>query len=391
MMNARPSVMSDPIDHPRGGFLSRLGARFENPGLTRGQERALNVALGLVIVLFTGGWGMVVADAVSEARPLGVARELSTSPLSTSAPPPITVLLDRLMEDTRDGEWRGRSGAVRAIITDPGARVALADTLGLDSLPEGARLEVREVGRPGTEPGAADPPTDRPGAFNLLLRVRNEARALADMVLLSPVSADLIENGRLGEYLVGDWPTRSERPAKLRTEKYDAPAGLIAVTPENRGLAISDHLELEDFLTKGQTDTWPKYVAITPALLDKVELTLQELERSGHPVEEVGVISGFRTPYYNSHGGNTSGRGSVSRHMYGDALDFYVDNDGDGRMDDLNGDGRVDKGDARVIAEAANRVEQKYPEYVGGVGVYGPTGAHSGFVHIDARGYRARW
>ncbi len=137
---------------------------------------------------------------------------------------------------------------------------------------------------------------------------------------------------------------------------------------------------------------WPKYVAITPELLDKVELTLQQLERSGHPVENVGVISGFRTPYYNAHGGSTSGRGSVSRHMYGDALDFYIDNDGDGRMDDLNADGRVDIGDARVIAEAADQVEKRYPEYVGGIGVYTPRpGAHSGFVHIDARGYRARW
>ena len=161
---------------------------------------------------------------------------------------------------------------------------------------------------------------------------------------------------------------------------------------EHVDLPITDHLVLGDFLTKGQEDVWPKYVVISPRILDKLELTFQELERRGHPVEDVGIISGFRTPSYNAHGGNTAGRGSLSRHMYGDAMDFYIDNDGDGAMDDLNGDGRVDRGDAEVIAAAGDAVEASYPQYVGGIGIYSPNpGAHSGFVHIDTRGYRARW
>jgi hypothetical protein len=78
--------------------------------------------------------------------------------------------------------------------------------------------------------------------------------------------------------------------------------------------------------------------------------------------------------------------------MYGDAMDIYIDNNNDGRMDDLNGDGRIDIGDARVLAAAADRVEKKYPSLIGGIGVYRPKGgAHSGFVHIDTRGFRARW
>ena len=68
-----------------------------------------------------------------------------------------------------------------------------------------------------------------------------------------------------------------------------------------------------------------------------------------------------------------------------------IDNDGDGRMDDLNGDGRIDIEDGRIIAAAAERVERRHPELVGGIGVYRPTSAHSGFVHIDTRGFRARW
>jgi hypothetical protein len=77
--------------------------------------------------------------------------------------------------------------------------------------------------------------------------------------------------------------------------------------------------------------------------------------------------------------------------MYGDAMDIYIDNDGDGRMDDLDGNGRVDFADAKVLAAAADRVEKKYPTLIGGIGTYRATGAHSGFVHIDTRGFRARW
>lgn len=367
-----------------------LLSRFENPGLSARQEKTLTLALGIVAALFGAGWATVVADAATGGAPLRVSRDLATSPLSSSARSPAPRVLERLAGGTRTAEWRGRSGAVRALITEPGTRLALADTLGLDSLPAGVRVEVAEVDRPGARPVAAS--TDRPGVFSVILRLGDRVREVADVSVLTPVPAELIEEGRLGEYLIGDWPTRSERPAALRTEPYDAPAGLIAVTPSNQDVPISDHLTLGDFLTKGQEDVWPKYVAIAPQALDKLELTLQELEEMGHPVENVGVISAFRTPHYNAHGGSTSGRGSVSRHMYGDAIDFYIDNDGDGRMDDLNGDGRVDRADAAVVADAADRVEKKYPEYVGGIGTYSPNpGAHAGFVHIDVRGSRARW
>lgn len=382
--------MAERNDSKSAGLLARTVARMGNAGLTGGQEKALSLALGVIVLLFTVGWGFVVADAAAGGQPLGVSRDLATSPLSSTAPPPATFVLDRLVAATRRAEWRGRSGAVWALITDPEARTALADTLGLDSLPAATGVELQQVDSPSVRVGEAD--SDRPGVFNVLLRIRNEVHRVADAAVLNPIPTRLIRDGRIGEYMVGRWPTRGERPGNLRTAKYDEPRGLIAVTPANRDVQLSEHLTLGDFLTKGQDDVWPKYVAVTPELLDKAELTIQELERMGHPVEQIGVISAFRTPYYNAHGGSTSGRGSVSRHMYGDALDFYIDNDGDGAMDDLNGDGRIDRADGQIIARAADRVEQKYPEYVGGIGVYNPNpGAHSGFVHIDARGYRARW
>src|SRR5207247_9115871 len=126
-------------------------------------------------------------------------------------------------------------------------------------------------------------------------------------------------------------------------------------------------------------------------LVAKLELVIGQLENSGHLVRHMTVMSGFRTPQYNAHGGETGGRAGLSRHMYGDAADVFVDNDGDGRMDDLNGDGRVDYRDARVIVDAEDRVEAAHPDLAGGGGVYKATREHGPFAHIDARGTRPRW
>ena len=85
------------------------------------------------------------------------------------------------------------------------------------------------------------------------------------------------------------------------------------------------------------------------------------------------------------------GRAKLSRHMYGDAADIFIDNDGNGNMDDLNGDGKVNIGDSRMICEAVEAVERNHPELIGGCGVYPGTSSHGPFAHIDTRGYRARW
>lgn len=77
--------------------------------------------------------------------------------------------------------------------------------------------------------------------------------------------------------------------------------------------------------------------------------------------------------------------------MYGDAADFYVDNNRDGYPDDVTGDGRVTVKDAEFTAAMAERVERKHPSLVGGVGIYVACCGHGPFTHVDVRGYRARW
>jgi hypothetical protein len=195
-------------------------------------------------------------------------------------------------------------------------------------------------------------------------------------------------NGRIGNYRIGYWPSELGRPLG---GTYGNPPGFIEVTPDNAATQVSEHFRLSDFLTHDQQDVWPKYLVLREDLVDKLELVIAELQREGHVVRHMSVMSGFRTPQYNATGGETGGRASLSRHMYGDAADVFVDNDGDGRMDDLNRDGRVDHRDAQVILDAAEKVERAHPDVTGGVGVYKATSSHGPFAHVDVRGNRARW
>lgn len=192
-------------------------------------------------------------------------------------------------------------------------------------------------------------------------------------------------NGRIGRYVIGFWPAERRRVSAA----YRNPNGFIEVTPENQDTRISEHFRVRDFLTKGQVGTWPKYLVLREELVDKLELVIADLSSRGMEVRRMTVMSGFRTPQYNGGGGE--GRSGVSRHMYGDAADVFVDNDGNGRMDDLNRDGRVDHRDARVILDAVERVERRHPSLAGGVGVYRANSAHGPFAHVDVRGWRARW
>src|SRR5690606_14021695 len=198
----------------------------------------------------------------------------------------------------------------------------------------------------------------------------------APLTPIAPVPASRTRDGVLNGYHIGRYPAEGSG----RTDRYAPPTGFIEVTPENQDLQISEHFRLRHFLTKDQFDVWPKYLALDLRLIDKLELVLQELNAMGVRADRMHVMSGFRTPQYNGPG--EGGRARLSRHTYGDAADVWVDSDGDGYMDDLNGDGRRDLHDAAVILKAVERVEAKYPELVGGAGLYAANSAHGPFIHI---------
>ena len=313
------------------------------------------------------------ASGPSVARAIGASL---TDPRSSS-----TAYLSDAAMNALVQEMRGQSGKLKAVIRPPNADLADEADPTLSATFEGAS---------GQEVSSAKlaAPAD-PGIYKLAVQLGKITKPVEDLRVITMVPFAEKKNDRIGLYYLGSWPY--ENGGKPRTASYSNPSGFIEVTRENRTTPVSEHFQLGDFLTKDQYDVWPKYLLLEPKLLDKLELTVAELEKEGHHVDHVFVMSGFRTPRYNKGGGNTGGRANLSRHMYGDASDVYVDNNRDGQPDDLNGDGKVDTEDAKVFADAAEKVERQYPALVGGIGIYKACCGHGPFTHIDTRGYRARW
>lgn len=185
-------------------------------------------------------------------------------------------------------------------------------------------------------------------------------------------------------YRIGQYQARPLRGLP----SYRRPEAMLRVTRDLARVRLSPHFRLDQFLCKQEGD--PKFVVLRTRMLLQLETLLAEVNAAGIATPTFAVLSGYRTPWYNATIGNDT---SYSRHAYGDAADIFVDLDGDGRMDDINGDGRIDDGDARVlydIAEAATHPGIN-PEFVGGIGLYGPKPHRGPFVHVDTRGYPARW
>ncbi len=309
----------------------------------------LSVAVGLAVA------AAVVAFArPATARPLAASRASAAGTLVASrdgSRPLVSTLLDSL---------RGRSGKLRARFVSPARAhgIPLLRELFGDSAAQRAGVY------------AADDETGGPFHFITM-------RPFGDKVA-----------GRIGAYRIGFFPAEQRR---VPAGSYRIPEGFLEVTASNQNTAISEHFRLRDFLTHDQQSTWPKYLVLREPLVDKLELVLAELHAMGIAAGGLRVMSGFRTPQYNQQGVGAGGRVQDSRHQYGDAADVYVVSGTRDWMADLNRDGRVDTRDARVLANAAERVEMAHPELTGGVGIYKATSAHGPFVHIDVRGNRARW
>jgi hypothetical protein len=291
------------------------------------------------------------------------------------------------------GSAFGLSGKLRAMVVDPGAQLRLPL--------EWLRPEPTDVAY-GWEPVAGTAlrvlPGEAPlahglrapvsaGVWRLRLRGLGLDEPLRELSVITRVPFSEKRGGYLNGYRIGTWSTESSG----RTDMYAPPAGFIEVTAENQDLYVSENFRLRNFLTKDQFGVWPKYLALDLRLIDKLELVIQELNAMGVRADHMAVMSGFRTPAYNIGGVGAGGRALLSRHTYGDAADVWVDNDRDGYMDDLNGDGRRDTEDSRLMLRAVERVERRHPELIGGAGIYRDNGAHGPFIHIDARGYPSRW
>lgn len=193
-----------------------------------------------------------------------------------------------------------------------------------------------------------------------------------------------VSGGRLFDYQIGDYPEPLDGDPV-----YMAPDGFVELTEGLLDIELSPHFRLGQFPSK-QSLVLPKYLILREALMLKLELLLERLNETGVAVDSFTVMSGYRTPMYNRAIGN----GRHSRHIYGGAADIYVDvSPRDDIMDDLNGDGVFDYRDAQWLYRLAEELFGR-PENSGlrgGLGVYRSTPAHGPYLHVDARGRRARW
>jgi hypothetical protein len=221
----------------------------------------------------------------------------------------------------------------------------------------------------------------RPGFYHLAIVRGVDRQIIAQPTLAVMVPFRQKTGTRLNGYKIGTYLAE-------RFGRYEHPEGFLEVRPADLGLRVSKHLRRGDFITHDQqADVWPKYVALNPRLLDKLELVLakvgahaavaQALEEA--PNVAFDVHSGFRTP---AHNGGVWRAARDSRHQYGDAADVAIDADGDGR---------VTLRDEVLVARAVEQVENEHPDLVGGLGLYTSRRYRTPYVHIDARGKRSRW
>ena len=200
------------------------------------------------------------------------------------------------------------------------------------------------------------------------------------------VPYDRLQGELLNGYRIGRYP---EKPLRGLAGS-GPPAGFVEVTRENENedVLVSPHFRLKQFLCKQPAGS-RKYVVLNERLLVALEYVLERVNAAGYRATTLHVMSGYRTPAYNRSLGNVR----YSQHQFGAAADIFIDENGDGVMDDLNGDGRSDIRDAevlyRLIDSAAARPEAQ--GLIGGIGKYPSTAAHGPFVHVDVRDGKARW
>ena len=296
---------------------------------------------------------------------------------------PFETLAIAQMDVAPSADAFGTSGDVKLRVVLPGERVEYP----LEVEGDPSKLAYSWVRTGGDSLASAPLPLggaeliapNEPGMYHLALLRDGERRVVDEMTVavLVPFAEKL--GATLNGYKIGTYL------AERLGSHHDAPEGFIEVRPNDVDLQVTTHLRVSDFLTHDGQSSWPRYVALEPKLLDKLELVISQVLRmqgrdsTNEESVALDVHSGFRTPSHNV-GVRRSARDS--RHQYGDAADVAID---------ANFDGRYTAADSRLVALAVEMVEQDHPELRGGMGVYTSRRYSTPYVHIDARGKRARW
>lgn len=216
-----------------------------------------------------------------------------------------------------------------------------------------------------------------PGFYELVVTRNGVSQRITTPRLAVTVPFELKLGSSLNGYRIGHYPAEWSRG-----ESLEKPSGFAEVREAELDFPLTEHLKVRDFITHDRQTVWPRYAAIDPRVLDKIELVLRELGRrrgDDRIDSKMEVHSGFRTP---DHNADVEGSARDSRHLYGDAADVAIDADGDGKLTIF---------DAYRVEMAVDWVERMHPELAGGLGVYSSRRFPTPYCHIDARGVRKRW
>jgi hypothetical protein len=278
---------------------------------------------------------------------------------------------------------KGASGEVKMHFVKAGDRVVFPLEIRGAAGPLGFRYQWVSVG--SNESGDVMRPLDgdtllaplTPGFYELTVLRNGVMQRLEEPKLAVVVPFEHKYGSTLNGYQIGRYPAEWSHD-----ESAEKPMGFAEVREAHLDLHLTKHLTVRDFVTHDRQTIWPKYVAVDPRVLDKIELVLRELARRRGEEQadfKLEVHSGFRTPLHNS---SVEGSARDSRHLYGDAADVAIDADGDGQLTLF---------DAYRVEQAVDWVERLNPELAGGLGVYSSRRYATPYCHIDARGERKRW
>lgn len=189
------------------------------------------------------------------------------------------------------------------------------------------------------------------------------------------VPSEKAKNGVINGYRVGRYPALASRNARAAAL---LPQGFIKLDAESAQAPVGRSFKLGQFAVKDSPRD-EKYMMLSPRLIEKLERIVDTLNDQGYSARSLRIMSGYRTPAYNSGIGNKT---TLSRHTYGDAADVLAD--------DWDRDGAITRKDAQILYRVADKLDRG-TDLTGGLSLYQPNGSHGWFVHVDTRGKLARW
>jgi hypothetical protein len=226
---------------------------------------------------------------------------------------------------------------------------------------------------------------DESGFYTLQVRHIDTNELMKLNIFVLHDFSELDHTKTLSGYQVGEYP---QKPL-YNLDAYLPPKGFVRVTSDLLDIKVSPHFSLRQFLCK-QKSEFPKFLVLNQKILFKLEEVLSAVNAHGIAANTFSVMSAYRTPVYN----RTIGQGLYSRHQWGDAVDIFIDESPkDGLMDDINQDGLVNHADAAFLYKLIDTIDfnSSARDLIGGLGDYSANKVRGPFVHIDARGYPARW